>query len=153
MSRVERIAVEDLPPGVWRAQVKIRFGQCDAAGIVYTPNYFDIFNGVVEDFFPAVLGLDYYGLLRDERIGLGYAHASADFLSPNLMGEMLEIAVVLGRIGRSSFTLTFHVLKQGVEVARGRFVVVTTAIEGFRPIPIPEKIRAALAAYEARCAA
>jgi len=151
MSRPRPFAAETLPAALWRAPVKIRFGQCDAAGIVYTPNYFDIFNGVVEEFFPAVLGLDYYGLLRDEKIGLGYAHAEADFFAPSLMGERLEVAVAVEKVGGASFVLVFHGLKNGAEVVRGRFVVVTTGIGAFRPIPLPESMRAALEAYRERC--
>lgn len=153
MSRVERIAVEDLPPGLWRHAVKIRFGQCDAAGVVYTPNYFDIFNSVVEEWFSQALGLDYYAYLRERGVSFGYAHASADLLAPSRVAETLEVAVALGRIGRSSFALTFHVIKDGAEVVRGRAVLVAASVEAFRPIAIPEELRAALHAYEARCAA
>jgi 4-hydroxybenzoyl-CoA thioesterase len=147
--RIERIKVKDLHPAVWRTPVKIRFGQCDPAGIVYTPNYFDIFNGVVEDWYPARLGLDYHALMRDERFGLGYAHASADFLLPGFMGEQLEVALVLGKIGRASFSLTLHVMKGEDEAVRGRLVVVTTSLDEHKAIPIPPKLRAALEAYQA----
>ena len=66
-----------LPPAAFCASVPIRFGQCDPAGIVYTPHYFDICNGVAERFFCEDLGFDYYGLIRERRLGLGYAHAAA----------------------------------------------------------------------------
>jgi 4-hydroxybenzoyl-CoA thioesterase len=145
------VAVETLAP-LWRAPVKIRFGQCDAAGILYMPNYFDVFNGVLEEFFSAVLGLDYYGLMRDEGIVPGYAHAEADFFAPSVTGERLEVAVAVEKIGGASFTLVFHGLKAGAEVVRGRFVVVTAAGGTFRPIPLPEPLRAALARYRDRCA-
>lgn len=149
MSRIERIRVEDLHPGVWRTDVKIRFGQCDAAGIVYTPNYFDIFNGVVEDWYPARLGLDYHALLRDDRIGLGYAHASADFLLPGFMGETMNVALVLSKLGRASFSLTLHAMKGDQEAVRGRLVVVTTNLQEHKAIPIPPALRAALERYQA----
>ena len=73
--RIEPLMREDLPPGTWSAPVTIRFGQCDAAGIVYTPSYFDLINVVIERFYSDGLGVDYYSLLRDRRLGLGYAHA------------------------------------------------------------------------------
>lgn len=152
MSRIERIRVEDLHPNVWRTPVKIRFGQCDPAGIVYTPNYFDIFNGVVEDWYPASLGLDYHAILRDDRVGLGYVHASADFLTPGFMGETLTVAVVLGKIGRASFDLTLHAMKGADEAVRGRLVVVCTSLVEHRAIQIPARLRAALEAYQARTA-
>jgi 4-hydroxybenzoyl-CoA thioesterase len=152
MSRIERIKVEDLHPDTWRTPVKIRFGQCDPAGIVYTPNYFDIFNSVVEDWYPACLGLDYHAILRDDRVGLGYAHASADFLLPGFMGETLDVAVVLGKVGRASFDLTLHAMKGAEEAVRGRLVVVCTSLTEHKAISIPPRLRSALEAYQARTA-
>lgn len=151
MSRIERIRVEDLAPGVWRTRVMIRFGQCDPAGIVYTPNYFDIFNSVVEDWYPAALGLDYHALIRERRLGVGYAHASADFLIPGFMGEHLDVAVVVANIGRASFGLTLHAMKGEDEAVRGRFVVVTTSLDAHKAVPIPADLKAALEAYQDRC--
>jgi 4-hydroxybenzoyl-CoA thioesterase len=37
------------PPGAFTRTVAIRFSHCDPAGIVYFPNYFDMFNGLIED--------------------------------------------------------------------------------------------------------
>jgi YbgC/YbaW family acyl-CoA thioester hydrolase len=150
MSKIERIEVGALNPNLWRTSVKIRWGHCDPAGIVYTPNYFDIFNGVVEDWYPAALGLDYHAYMRDRRIGVGYAHASADFLVPGFMGETMEVAVVLSKLGRASFTLTLHAMKDGREAVRGRLVVVCTDLDAHKAIPIPDDLRVALERYQDR---
>jgi 4-hydroxybenzoyl-CoA thioesterase/acyl-CoA thioester hydrolase len=64
---------EELPAAIWRQSVKIRFGHCDPAGIVYTPVYFDLFNAAVEDWFAEALGHDYHAIVRDEGIGLATA--------------------------------------------------------------------------------
>jgi 4-hydroxybenzoyl-CoA thioesterase len=152
MSKIERIEVGALNPNLWKTAVKIRWGHCDPAGIVYTPNYFDIFNGVVEDWYPAALGLDYHAYMRDRRIGLGYAHASADFLVPGFMGETMEVAVVLTKLGRASFNLSLHAMKDGREAVRGRLVVVCTDLDAHKAVAIPEDLRAALERYEARTA-
>jgi 4-hydroxybenzoyl-CoA thioesterase/acyl-CoA thioester hydrolase len=143
---------EDLRAAVWRESVKIRFGHCDPAGIVYTPVYFDLFNAAVEDWFAEALGHDYHAIVRDDRIGLGYGHASADFLAPCFMGDVVEIAVVVARIGRASIELTMHMFNRGSEAARGRLVVVTTSLAEHRAVPIPPAIREALEAYRSRCA-
>ena len=152
MSKIERIEVGALNPNLWRTTVKIRWGHCDPAGIVYTPNYFDIFNGVIEDWYPAALGLDYHAYMRDRRIGVGYAHASADFLVPGFMGDEMEVAVVLSKLGRASFTVTLHAMKGGHEALRGRLVVVCTDLDAHKAIPIPDDLRAALERYQARTA-
>ena len=57
MKRQDRIKGLDLPAGAWRITVPVRFSHCDPASIVYFPRYFDMINGVVEDWFAGALGL------------------------------------------------------------------------------------------------
>jgi 4-hydroxybenzoyl-CoA thioesterase/acyl-CoA thioester hydrolase len=151
MPRLEPLRREDLRPGLWSTEVAIRFGHCDPAGIVYTPHYFDMFNGVIEQFYPSALGIDYYALIRERRLGPGYGHAACDFFAPSLMGEVMEVAVAVERIGRASYTLILHAMKADKEAVRGRFVTVMTSLDSFRTTPIPDDVRASLETYQARC--
>lgn len=152
MSRVTPIAAKDLSAALWRTTIVIRFGECDPAGIVYTPAYFDLFNKVIEAWHIECLGLDYYDIVGPRRIGLGYGHVAGDFFRPSVMGDALCTAVKIDRIGRASFALTLHMLKDIDEVARGHLVIVTTSLTEHKAIPIPADIRAALEAYRDRSA-
>jgi acyl-CoA thioesterase FadM len=41
-----------LPPGgAFTRRVPVRFSRCDSAGIVYFRHYFDMFNGLIEDWY------------------------------------------------------------------------------------------------------
>lgn len=151
-NRPEPLQAAQLPAAAWSVPTPIRFGHCDAAGIVYTPHYFDLFNGVIEQFYPAALDVDYYALIRERRLGVGYAHASSDFFQPSRMGERLDVAVLVDAVGGASFTLVLHALRGGREVARGRFVSVTTALDTGMVVPIPADLKAGLEAYRALCA-
>ena len=44
------------PNGAFTRTVSIRFSHCDPAGIVYFPHYFDMFNGLIEDWYTEQLG-------------------------------------------------------------------------------------------------
>ena len=149
--RTQPLSQGELPPSVWSHAVPIRFRHCDPAGIVFTPRYFEILNETVEVFFGERLGIDYYAVLGERRIGLGYAHASCDFMRPSRMGEVLDVAVLVERIGRSSYTLICPILKRGAEVGRGRLVTVSTTLATSTACPIPSDIRDALEAYRERC--
>ena len=46
------------PSGAFTRSVTVRFSHCDPAGIVYFPHYFDIFNGLIEDWYGQELGYD-----------------------------------------------------------------------------------------------
>ncbi|MBS9721857.1 acyl-CoA thioesterase [Tianweitania sp. BSSL-BM11] len=136
-----------LKPGLWSTAIKIRFGHCDPAGIVYTPRFFDIFNVAIEEWYNARLGISYYDLIGPRRTGLGYVNAHADFFQPACMGDTLEIAVDLERVGTSSFALQLHAFNGEAEALRGRFTVVTTDLTTHRSKPIPDDLRVALLDY------
>lgn len=140
---------DQLAPGLWGRKVTFRHGQCDPAGIVYTPNFFDVFNQSLEAWFPTALGLDYYELIGPRRIGLGYARAASVFFTPCRMGDEVEIFIRVARIGTSSYSLVLHAMKGEQEALRGEFTTVTTSLDDNRPVAIPEDLRSALTAYAA----
>lgn len=136
-----------LASGYWATDIKVQFGDCDPAGIVYTPQFFHIFNIAIERWYEGALGLDYYAFIRDRRVGVGYVSAHADFFVPSTMGRTLAIAIRVERIGTTSFVLVLHAFQDGKEALRGRMTVVATDLDKHHSIPIPEDLRNALVAY------
>jgi 4-hydroxybenzoyl-CoA thioesterase/acyl-CoA thioester hydrolase len=151
MARFESLALSELPNSVWRTRLVVRFGSCDPAGIVYTPEYLNLFNGVIEDWYGAALRLPYHELVGKRRTGLGYAHVSADFATPSSMGDVLDVAVIVRKVGRSSLTLSIHAFKDGAECVRATFVSVTTSLVDHKPVVLPDDLRLALNRYQACC--
>jgi 4-hydroxybenzoyl-CoA thioesterase len=139
---------DSLPAGVWRTGLRIRFSHCDPAGIVYFARYFDMMNGVVEDWFSGALGLDYAEFIKPRRVGLGYASCEADFVAPGFMGDRLTFAVLIDRIGGASLTLRVHAYRDPDPVLSARLTIVTTSLVEHRAIPIPDDLRAALERYQ-----
>ena len=152
-TRTNAFTRANLPAAAWSAGVTVRFGHCDPAGIIFTPRYFDLLNETVERFFVEALLIDYYALLAGRRIGLGYVQAACEFLKPSRMGDKLDIAVLIERIGGASYTLVLPILRDGAEVARGRLITAPTRLDTAQSCPIPPDIRAALEAYKERCGA
>lgn len=136
----------------WSTDVKIRFGHCDPARIVYFATHFDILNGVIEDWFTEALGLPYPDLIVNRRVGLGYAHASCDFRVPARLGDVLTYAVAVERIGDKSLSLRITGRLGHAEVLTARLVIVSTDLDQGTSIPLPEDIRAAVTAYRDRTA-
>ena len=140
-----------LPAGAWRTTRPVRFADCDPAGIVFFPRYFEMLNGVVEEWFSAALGLDYAAFIGPRRTGLGPAHAEADFFRPGRHGDVLAFAVLVPRIGGSSVALEIPVTQGTEPVFVGRLSIVTTSLEAHRAVPLPPDLRAALARYREGC--
>ena len=76
------------PSGAFTRSVRVRFSHCDPAGIVYFPHYFDIFNGLIEDWYKEELGYDYADLVMGSQVRLPLRPPDCDFKIPSRMGEV-----------------------------------------------------------------
>lgn len=152
MTRPSPLAAAALPRGAFRAAQRVRFADCDPAGIVFFAAWFTMANAAIEDLFTEALGVDFHHLHATRRIGTGFAHAAADYFRPGLMGDRIAVTPLVERIGGASYTLTVHVHRGEEELVRLRLVTATTDLDARRAVPIPPDVRVALAAYQARCA-
>lgn len=130
---------------LFRRQRVIRFSDCDPAAIVFYPQYFVMFNGLLEDWVDEGLGIGFHGLLIERRIGLPTAHLEVDFKSVSRMGDRVCLSLGVERIGSRSMTLRLRCEGEAhgdLRVAV-RQVVVTTALDTHRAVQIPADLRAA----------
>lgn len=133
--------------GLFSMRVRVRFSHCDPAGIVYFPRWFDLLNGVVEDWFTDGLCLDYRGFHEERGIGLGYGHAAADFFRPGFWNDRLDVFLRVARIGGASLELALTAFRDAEPVLAARLVIVTTALAERHAIPLPYDLRAAAERY------
>lgn len=140
------------PPGAFTRSVPIRFAHCDAAGIVYFPHYFDMFNGLIEDWYREELRHDYAELVMQGRYGFPFVHIECDFKIPSRMGETIDLTLLVERIGRSSLGIAIVCHRDGLERLRARMVTAMMSLETRKPVPMPEPLRAAVEAYRRRTA-
>jgi len=126
----------------------IRFHHCDPAGIVFYPQYFVLFNELVEDWFNAGLGIDFAAFHAVDRLGIPMAHLECDFLSTSKVGEVLCFKLAVTRIGTTSLTLAVEA-RSGENVrVRATLVVVLASLETHRPVPFPPAMRAKLERFQ-----
>ena len=145
-------AVPILGPDVFTVERPVRFAMCDPAGIMYFPNYFDLFNGLIEDWL-AELGFGWAETIPNRRFTTPIVHASCDYLRPSRMGDRLHLAALLTRLGRRSLELSIPVWSGEELRARGRMVHVAISLETYQSLDWPDDLHAALEAYRAACAA
>ena len=126
----------------FRKQILVRFGDCDAAGIVFYPRYFDMFNSLVEDWFREDLDFSFSEIVTRRGWGLPTVHLEVDFLAPSVFGEVLSATLSVTALGKTSINLT--ILLQGsdsVDRVRGKVTLVLIDRHPPRAIPLPEEIR------------
>ena len=94
--------------------VKIEWGDCDPAGIVFYPRYFAMFDASTTALFEAALGMTKYQFLkRYQAVGYPMLETSARFLIPARFGDSVVIDTSLSKLGRSSFEVTHRLAKGG----------------------------------------
>jgi 4-hydroxybenzoyl-CoA thioesterase len=131
----------------YRAERRIRFSDCDPAGIVFYPQYFVLFNGALEDWVDA-LGIGFSNLVARRRIGLPSVRIEADFQAISRFGDAVSLLLEVERVGSRSLTLAWRCLAADTGEVRMamRQVVVTTSLETHRAVEIPADLRAAIEA-------
>jgi 4-hydroxybenzoyl-CoA thioesterase len=105
-----------------RRIMRIEWGQCDPAGIVYFPNYFAMFDSCTAAAFEAV-GYPKPRLLREFNIvGIPAVDIRGSFAAPCTFGEDVTVETRITDWGRSSFKVNHRLLK-GADLAVEGFEV------------------------------
>jgi len=124
----------------FRTSIKVRFADEDHARIVYYPRFFHFFHVAFEDFFESE-GVPYRTCL-DEGVGWPAVHAESDFESPVRFGDVLEVAMDVERLGRTSVTCVYRGSVEGRPAVRGKIVVACIDMVTMKAQPVPPKYRA-----------
>jgi 4-hydroxybenzoyl-CoA thioesterase len=130
---------------VHRTHVRIQWGDCDPAGIVYFPRYFEMFDAATAALFERVgfkkpLLLETFGI-----IGFPAVSVSADFSMPCSYGDDVAIESQIAEFGRASFKVVHRLLKNGQLAVEGKETRVwavrdPSSPNGIRAEAIPESL-------------
>ena len=127
---------------------RVRWGDVDAARIIFYGAYIRFFEFAETELFRAV-GLP-YGVMFDELdVWLPRAHLECDFRRAAQLDDLLEVCVYVGRVGTKSLRLNFEVRRKGEDglLAEAHFVLVAVRRNTFESVPIPEELKTRLAPY------
>ena len=135
----------------FRTERKVDWGDCDAAGIVFYPNYFRWMDSSFHEFAEAI-GCSQRRLREElDLLGTPLIDAGCSFKAPASFGDALEIAVVATRLGESSFTLCYRFLRDGAQIAEGQEarVCVRGKSSAIARATIPQELRVGLEKFYA----
>ncbi|HST51883.1 MAG TPA: thioesterase family protein [Pyrinomonadaceae bacterium] len=127
------------------ARIKVRFGDCDPAGLVYYPVLFHYCHAAMEEFFAARCGTSYSRLVADERLGFPTVNVRAEFFAPFVYGDEAEVEVWVSRVGRSSATFEYRLRRaaDGLLCASATLVQASMSLDARRAVPVPASLREA----------
>jgi 4-hydroxybenzoyl-CoA thioesterase len=127
-------------------KVRIEWGDCDPAGIIFYPRYFEIFDASTAALFERALGLTKFQQLKSfDFAGYPLARTRAKFIRPTRFGDDVTVDTNI-TFGRSSFEIEHHLSLDGqicVECSETRVWVVRDAATGtIKPQPVPDEVLA-----------
>ena len=134
----------------YRAELVVRFGHIDSAGIVYYPRLVNYLHVAMEEFFGAVLETDYPSFLAEHRMGLPAARLEVDFLRPLRYGDHIQVEVGIEKVGATSIIWRYRIFRPDAEqpAARARVVTVNVDMDSFEKKPVPGWLRERLESYK-----
>jgi 4-hydroxybenzoyl-CoA thioesterase len=134
----------------FRKQILVRFGDCDAAGIVFYPKYLEMFNSLIEDWYRDKLEFSFTEIVTKRGWGLPTVHLEVDFLAPSVFGDMLSAVLFVTAIGKTSLHLDIALKgPDGADRVRGKVVLVLIDRKTHRAIPIPVRVRSKISSSRA----
>ncbi len=133
---------------LYEQEHRIRFSECDPAGIVFYPQYFVMFNDLMEAWIDSMTHEGFHNMIASKRVGMPSVHIEAEFKSISRMGDDVVMSLGVERIGNSSLKLLLRCIgKDGVLRMQVRQTVVTTSLETHLGIPIPDFLRNPMQEY------
>ena len=132
---------------IYTKVIPIEFNHCDPAGIVFYPRYFEMINSVVENFFADVVGRSFaqmHSVLP--YTGVPTVRIEANFAAPSRLGEKVEFALQVVRIGASSLAMVITARHNEQPRLQVDLTVVWTC--GGRATRWPAVLRATLLAFQ-----
>jgi 4-hydroxybenzoyl-CoA thioesterase len=95
-----------------RRTVRIEWGDCDPAQIVFYPRYFAFFDASTVELFRAALGMPKIQWVKKyDIVGIPLVDARAKFNIPSYYGDDIEIESQITAWRRTSFDVAHRVLK------------------------------------------
>ena len=117
---------------------RIRFSECDPAGIVFYPQYFVLFNDLLEAWVDSLLPGGFAGYVGTSRFGLPTVRLEADFKAISRMGDDVELSLQVERLGNASMTLRLACHGADGDLRMQALqTVVATSLETHAAVPVP----------------
>ena len=126
-------------------KVRIEWGDCDPAGIIFYPRYFEFFDASTAALFEAALGITKFKMFASlDFAGFPLVRTHAKFRKPTRFGDDVLIESTI-KFGRSSFDIEHRLTLDGklcAECSEKRVWTVRDAAGGLKSYPVPEAVLA-----------
>lgn len=129
---------------LFHARRQLRFAHCDPAGIAFYPRYFELCDGVVEDWTEKVIGISRRVLHLDMGLAIPTVALRADFVAVSRLGDQLDFQLDVHKVGRSSIEMNISVSCGNEQRFRVHYHQVLMSMASAKSTPWPDEWHARL---------
>ena len=120
---------------------KVKWGDTDAAGIVFYPNFYKWMDEATHEFFAAI-GLPTSTLYAEQQVSVPLLEANCQFKSPLLFEDHVTVRSTVVELHQKVFKISHRFFKNEKIVAEGYEVRAWTSFkEKPKAHPIPNEVR------------
>ena len=121
---------------------QIRWGECDPAGIVYSPNILGYALQAVEVWYESTVGESWTSVMDARGLLTPWVHVDLDFRQPMRPGDRITVDLRLVELGNASLEFRATGLDgEGRELFQARLVSCFVDKATGRPTRIPDDLR------------
>lgn len=121
-------------------ELRVRYADCDAQGIIFNGRWFELFDTAMTEFWREVIG-GYSHLPDALGVETVVAETGARFRGAGRFDDLLDFAMHVRRLGSSSMRVEIDVSRAGQLLCEGFIEYVFVDPRELRPIEIPERLR------------
>ncbi len=130
----------------------VKWGDCDPAGIIYTPRVLDYAMEILEVWYREVVGVSWLTLNRERSMGVPTVRAELDFLAAPQPDQDMVLDLLVEDLGRSSITILVTGRdRAGKAYFRAKLISCFITRPAFKPTAIPPEFRDRIQAYRKAC--
>lgn len=128
---------------------KVEWGDTDAAGIVFYPNYYRWMDNSTHAFFETI-GYSSVVMFEEERKGIPILEANCRFFSPSFFGNRIEVTSEIAEIRDKVFKIEHTFRREETLLAQGYEVRAWADFSTGKPKaqPIPDELREKLIQHQ-----
>ncbi|PKL32379.1 MAG: thioesterase [Spirochaetae bacterium HGW-Spirochaetae-10] len=126
---------------------KVRMQHCDPGGVVFTPQYFNLFVEVLEDWFADALRHPFSHLISQDSSGTPAMRIEARFHAPSKLGDTLAFRLHLERLRSSTALIDISARCANERCCSMKFLYGFSRLGSFGLTPWPDVLRERMGEY------
>lgn len=132
-------------------EYRVKWGDTDAAGIVYFPNFYKWMDQSTAELFRSI-GFPLSRLFSEEKVGTPLVETHCEHKFPAIFDDLVRIETTIAEVGDKSFKVTHEMYIGEILIARGYEIRVWVDVSQgkIKAKSIPENIREAMLNHHVR---